>query len=158
MKHVCLQAWFLSSPDHRAGGTEMLCICYLWNPTLQSFFTVYTVQGVKEASVLDPIRKSFTTCWLLGDSWSAETWPSPQVEEHLLSSLWALHLLQLISSLNAAIVCATHSPGRWGVSSLHVTPGEWLFWCMDFVRAKEGPRLWFSKPTEELVRARKSGW
>jgi len=35
-----------------------------------------------------------------------------QVEEHLLSSLWALHLLRLISSLNSAIVRATHGPGR----------------------------------------------
>ncbi|EOA95732.1 Centaurin-gamma-2 [Anas platyrhynchos] len=42
---------FLSSPDHRALGTGMLCILYLWNPTLQSFFTVCTDQGVKEASV-----------------------------------------------------------------------------------------------------------
>lgn len=81
-----------------------------------------------------------------------------QVEGHLLSSLWALRLLQLISSLNSAIMCATHSPGRWGVSSSQVALGKQLFWCTDFVRAKEGPWLGLSKPLEELVRARQSVW
>jgi len=81
-----------------------------------------------------------------------------QVEEHLLSSLWALHLLRLISSLNSAIVRATHGPGRWGVSSSQVAIGEQLFWCVNFVRAKGGPWLGLSKPSEELVRARKSAW
>lgn len=81
-----------------------------------------------------------------------------QVEKHLLSSLWALHLLQLISSLNSVIACATCGPGRWGVSSSRVALGEWLFRCVGFVRAKGGSWLGLSKPVEELVRARKSAW
>lgn len=119
--------------------------------------TAYTVQGVKEASVLNLIRDSFTTCWLLGGSWSAETWPSCRWKSCSFQVL-ARHLLQLISPLNSAIVCATHGPGRWRVSSLQGTLGKWLFWCLVFGREKEGPWLVLSKPSEELVRARKSTW
>lgn len=50
-------------------------------------YVTYGIQHFKASSqhiqfkewkklLLNPIRNSFTTCWLLGDSWSTETWPS----------------------------------------------------------------------------------
>lgn len=156
IKHVCLQSRFLSSPDHRALGAGMLCILYLWNPTLQSLFTAYAVQGVKEASVLNPIRISFTACWLLGSSWSSAL-GFLQVGEHLLSSPRAVHLLRLIQLLNSVAVCATHSPGWQGVSSLHKAARECFFWCMQWEQEKS-PDLSYPKPSEELGEPGRSAW
>lgn len=95
IKHVCLQSRFLSSPDHRALGTGMLCILYLWNPTLQSFFTVCTDQGVKEASVKSDTHPLHNLL-IVGGQLKHGGSNFLQVEEHLLSSLRAVHLLQLI--------------------------------------------------------------
>lgn len=148
IKHVCLQSRFLSSPDHRALGTGMLCILYLWNPTLQSLFTASAVQGVKEASVLNPIRISFTACWLLGSSWSLVL-GFPQVEEHLLSSPRAVHSLQLIQLLNSVAVCATHSPGWQGVSSLHEAAREWLFLMHAFSESRRRRALTSAFPNPQ---------